>query len=517
MRDRKRNIAFAILGIVIIWAMVVAATQSSQGGNSSPLYSIYRYDSSGTAALRELFEARNIKVSLLERQRMRASDRGVLFQVMPLNWSINQLTHAAEQGEHFEVDTASLIDWVAQGNTVVQLTRSNTGLVQALDSGRAAQLAVVATQPAPATQPGINPNIAAALQHFTPNIMMPDESLIDLEQKENRSQFSDQVHQRGTWIEPSAEPGKPGITLGTLELVGPGADAVVRDKRWRPLCVTDRGVPLAVEQRIGRGRIVVIRAPSPALNRALVWSDNAAILLALAGNGPVLLDEWSHGQARDDSVMGMIYQVGLWPVLAQAIAALLLYVWSTLGYRRIDPAQTARRPSSRDQIRTLGFLYSRSLRPGNAATRVHTEVLSRVAGAARCSPSQVQARLASSNPEAAQKLARILADVAFAAQTEGPTCLRCGYSLAGSTSAQCPDCGAMIPDKTRKLIAETPVDVLTRAPAEDAPKPRGVFGVFHKVTGAAPRPSQLIDDILIRALTASHQLALEITRDRRNS
>jgi hypothetical protein len=282
------------------------------------------------------------------------------------------------------------------------------------------------------------------------------------------------------------------------------------------MCVTSNGTPLAFERHFGRGRIIAIRSPTPALNGALAWSDNAAIMLSLAGDGPVLFDEWSHGQPRDDSVMGMIVQVGLWPVLLQAVVALLLYVWSTAGYRRIDPPAVHRRPSSHDQVRTLGYLYGRSLSPGVAASRIYTEVLSRVATAERCSPSQVQARLAASRPEAAQRLQRILADVASAAQTEGPTCAKCGYLLAGSVGEACPDCGAPIPLKTRERIAATPVDVLSRRDTDLQPKAGGVLGLYYKIVGSKPNPSHVVDDILARAITDSHQLALEITRGRRN-
>ena len=530
MRNRNRNIAVGLLLLAIAWAMMYAASQSSQGGKNSPLYSVYRYDPSGTAALREFFIARNIKVSLLERGRLRSSDHGVLFQVMPMNWTKTGIGLNVKWGreESHEVDPASLIDWVAQGNTVVQFTRYESSLIQALDAAQRISRSSATramTQPmifpGSATQPA-GGHLGSLVNKFIPQWDMPPESLLDYEAAENAGKFTDHgTHVRGKWFDKSAKPGehatRAGEAIGTLELIGPGVDELSASSLWRPICVTENGVPLAFEQRFGQGRIVVIRSPTPALNRALAWSDNAAILLSLAGNGPVLFDEWSHNQPRDDSVMGMIYQVGLWPVLAQSVAALLVYVWSTLGYRRIDPPANNRRPSSRDQIRTLGYLYGRSLGPGTASTRVYTEVLSRVASAVRCSPSQVQARLAAVNPAAAQRLTRILADVAQAAQTEGPACLKCGYSLAGATGTDCPDCGTLIPQQTRVRIAATPVDVLSRTSADEKPRSRGIVGLFQKATGSQPHPSHLIDDILIRALTDSHHLALEITRDRRNT
>ena len=64
---------------------------------------------------------------------------------------------------------------------------------------------------------------------------------------------------------------------------------------------------VACEYRIGQGRLVVVGAPTPALNGMIGEAQNLDFLLSLIGKGPVILDDWMHGLGHeaDATVSGL--------------------------------------------------------------------------------------------------------------------------------------------------------------------------------------------------------------------
>ncbi len=94
---------------------------------------------------------------------------------------------------------------------------------------------------------------------------------------------------------------------------------------------------LAVEIKVGQGRIVAIADPTMASNGALRRSDNAVWLVSLVagwGNGRVLFDEYHHGFGAKRSAASLAWAFSKTPwgwCLWQIVAAGLLY---TFVYRR---------------------------------------------------------------------------------------------------------------------------------------------------------------------------------------
>lgn len=116
--------------------------------------------------------------------------------------------------------------------------------------------------------------------------------------------------------------------------------------RWRrsflnadgaKVIATVDNAPVAVEVRVGQGRIVAIADPSMASNSALRRSDNAVWLVGLAaawGTGKVLFDEYHHGfgQKRGAIALTSAFLRTPWGwCFLQLLAAGLLYVFV---YRR---------------------------------------------------------------------------------------------------------------------------------------------------------------------------------------
>ena len=156
---------------------------------------------------------------------------------------------------------------------------------------------------------------------------------------------------------------------------------------------------------VGGGQLVYIASPSPALNAHIAKADNLDFLLSELGEGPVYIDEWSHGLGAPPGVMRVVVDMGLMPFVLQLLFLLAFYVWHTRGYphRELSPSPRAR--STREQIGTLGHLYQHVLRPDEILTRTRREALQRMARVLRTSPdalSSGQAKLSEPDRAAAR-------------------------------------------------------------------------------------------------------------------
>jgi uncharacterized protein DUF4350 len=123
----------------------------------------------------------------------------------------------------------------------------------------------------------------------------------------------------------------------------PGDDVKLR---WRcsfavadgvtPIATADHQT-LAVEIKVGQGRIIAIADPTMASNGALRRSDNAVWLVSLVatwGDGRVLFDEYHHGFGEKRSAASLAWAFSKTPwgwCLWQIAAAGLLYIFA---YRR---------------------------------------------------------------------------------------------------------------------------------------------------------------------------------------
>jgi hypothetical protein len=95
------------------------------------------------------------------------------------------------------------------------------------------------------------------------------------------------------------------------------------------------GLPVAVEQRVGDGTAVLLADASPLQNRLLARADNAALGLALAGDGPVVFAEDAHGYGPASGI-DAIPARWWWAFAGLAVAALL---FALARGRRLGPPE----------------------------------------------------------------------------------------------------------------------------------------------------------------------------------
>jgi hypothetical protein len=437
-----------VIGVALSYQ---SAAFSSRGGNDAPVYSVRRYDSYGTAALRDLLADRGIAVRTLERARLDSDDHGTLIQVLPLGAS-------ALGPMNYHTENQQLADWISQGNTVVQLTRAPTDLMRRFKIE-------------PSTQP----------------IYTDAGTVEDFEQRGDPPEESSAGSELATLNSPVG---------GRLSLWSPMNFSDKQDGGWKPIARLRRkkdGV-VAGELEIGRGKLIVVGAPTPALNGMLADEGNLDFLLGIIGKGPVIIDEWSHGIGHEATIIGFIHEAGLFPVLLQLAFLAILYSWSSMGHHRSDNLMPARQRSSIEQVETLGFLYSRSLGEDVTFNRINSEVNRRLAEAFRCAPGEVNARLATLKPNLRGMADSIAQRLAQIRPEHGPRCLGCGYDLSMNETGQCPECGATIPIELRQRIRD--------AGSENLPGPK--------------RARLRLDRAMADVLSLSYQLAQEVQRERRS-
>lgn len=352
MRKRIASIALGLFLLGGVWAFYQLAENASRGGESAPLFSIHRYDPYGTAALREFFESRGIPVRVLKRPRIKVGERGVLIQVLAAKIDLGKDSLGKSNSER-TLHTADLLKWISEGNTVVQFTRGQTALMDTL---------------------GVRSVMTAGV--WTSKV---------LETQQRQGKFPSELTvqpQPVRWLSGSStilgsEP------LGGLSLRQPSSFFVVSDL-WHPLARAS-GVVAGVYS-IGKGRAIFVGAPTPALNGELGTGGNLDFIVRLVGAEPVIIDEWSHGFGHSDTIIGLIKNAGLWPIILQILFVVILYSWSTYGHQRADEPAITRRRSVAEQVETLGHLYGQALSLDETRRRVHDEVISRVAKALRCTP-----------------------------------------------------------------------------------------------------------------------------------
>ncbi|MFA7236383.1 MAG: DUF4350 domain-containing protein, partial [Phycisphaeraceae bacterium] len=354
------TLAAAALGI---WAFYQTAYVASRGGETAPLYSTRRYDPYGSAALDQLLRERRIPVRELQRPRLQPTDRGTLIQI--LHTPPREKSHGDDLAQRMPLP--ALLDWIAAGNTLICCTRHDNPL-----------LARLSLHPVTPTDPSDKSD------EF-------DSPADDIESAQAAGLSPDKlawpaIHAR--WTSASSDDPVRFITLRQ-----PLEFDIEKSPDWKPLAFAGRRV-VAAERRYHAGRVIVIGAPTIALNHSLDDADNLDVMLDLVGQGPVIFDDWSHGIGLTGSVIEILAQFGLVPVILQCILLVVVYHWSTRGH---PPAHADASPRSRaavEEIATLGRLYQQGLSPEQTAARVADIMLHRVAQHLRCAPADVPQRLA---------------------------------------------------------------------------------------------------------------------------
>ena len=234
----------------------------------------------------------------------------------------------------------SMVDWISRGNTVIQLARSSTEMLEFL-------------KVKPTTQPA-------------------------------QSEFKTLRDFENTGGDPGDTPASVTLANSTqpdgpqLMLWSPMRFTDQPEIAWKPLArlTTGKHQVVAGEVAIGKGKLIIVGAPTPALNGTIQEAGNLDFLLGVIGNNPVILDEWSHGIGHERTVVSFLHDVGLLPLLFQVALVAGLYVWSTSGYGKPIDAAVKRHRSSVEQIESLwislqpiaGILrHIRACEPGSAA------------------------------------------------------------------------------------------------------------------------------------------------------
>ncbi len=247
--------------------------------------------------------------------------------------------------------------------------------------------------------------------------------------------------------------------------------------QWQPLAMVDGSQEwVAAVRPFGKGRIIIVGSQTPILNHALDSRVNLEFILSLIAppdklsTTQVIFDEWSHGLGHEGTVIGFIHQIGLLPALFQLFFFVALYVWATSGFHPPDPRVIKRRRSATEQIDTLGYLYSQSMKTPVAFEKVHAEVRRRIATVLHCSPAAIEATLGHVSPDVAAKVRAILATLNEVGRGPGPLCPSCGYDLTRNTSGKCPECGAVIHWSLKDRIQE--IEPLADIPQREAKRPK---------------------------------------------
>lgn len=476
MRTQTKRIAIVILLLAGLWGLYQFANFSSRGSEGSPIYSSLRLDPYGTAAMVDLLRERGHAVRLVHRPRLEPGDRGTLIQVLP----------ASSKGENapaMQID--ALMEWIGEGNTVVQFTRGETALMRRCNLATPKADGEHADQ----QQAGISLVETHELAGKPP------------EKSPGETAFA-------TWSKEASEM-LPGVrSTPPLVLQQPRFFNVEHGPAWRTIARWNAS-PVAGEFKVGKGRVIFVGAPTAVTNFGLAQGGNLPFLLALLGDQPVLVDEWSHGQGNAGTVIGMLVALGLMPAILQIAFVLGLYHWSTRGYRRPDILASPRRRASLEQVETLGHLYHQSLQPPATFDLVLREVLARLSGALRCAPAEIDSHLQRLKPEAAQHGREILEALGALNQAVSPpTCLKCGFNLTGNISGKCPECGTFVPLKTRSRV-----DRIAATPANATPQARAGSPPVRNTPASSARR---FDAEFARVLTLTSEFAKEVARDRRS-
>ncbi|MAE63484.1 MAG: hypothetical protein CMJ18_04360 [Phycisphaeraceae bacterium] len=420
MRDRLPMIVSLVVFVLGGWAFYAMSRVASRGGEQSPLYSVRRHDPFGTAALRELLVARGLDVRTLERSRPAADDAGVLIQVLetPPDWEW--------PGRRSRLQPGPLLDWIRDGNTVIQLAPGRTKLMDRC--GVPAEIA-----PSGSSWSGLEDRMRAGRNPDDPGWYAV------------ASTWSDEGE---AFPGPSARPRRGPVVHAPWTLPGQAQGG------WLPLALIPAGgtsEAVVGAQQVGAGRLIVVTSPSPALNGTLGDGGNLEMLLALVGDGPVLIDEWSHGIGHGGTIVGLIANVGLLPVLLQTALAVLLYAWSNRGSRRASVDPPRRRRAAAEQIVTLGHLYRQVLSSADIAARSRQEARRRAAAALRCPVSMLSERLGSQQDQA--WAAAVRAEIDDDGLLARPLCPQCSYDLTGNETGTCPECGTPVAPALARHVA----------------------------------------------------------------
>lgn len=199
---------------------------------------------------------------------------------------------------------------------------------------------------------------------------------------------------------------------------------IAGEGRWAAangaVVTTRGGEPVVLERPAGRGEVLLVADPSAVQNRLLAEADNAALALALAGDGPLTYLESVHGYGTATGLAVLPAQFR-WGLVLLGLSGLLLIAarWPRLGPP--EPRETALFPPRRAYVDALAATLARSRDRAAVAESVRSaarERLARRAALPRDADADTWARAARAaglTDEEAQALQDVTDDEAIAA------------------------------------------------------------------------------------------------------
>lgn len=379
-------IAFLCL---LIWLLASLAWTTARGGSRMPLYSAYRFDPYGSAALARFLQVSGERVTLLTHPILPTHAAGVLVNITPPYKS--GMLENYSTGKHYN---PPLLRWVAAGNALIDFTQNATGLTEHFHL-RVAGLTW-------SRGPGLHRR--HPLQHKKVGESPPPQRGLWMPMAVPRwitvMKHGESPHKLTRWMKEVRwkhryrAPGKRRKRLGNLQLLAPACFIIPKkDTHWKILAATKTG-PVAIERPLGRGRVILVGSPWPVLNGGIGQAGNLDFLRALVGNKPVILDQWSLGVGHNYTMLDVLRRYGLVPALLELILLVVAYAWSCRGYppSGSGAANTAARASV-EHIAMLGQLYENSLSEPEILERVKNEITHRMAEALRSRPERIAERL----------------------------------------------------------------------------------------------------------------------------
>jgi hypothetical protein len=445
--SKGRFLLVLLAAVVVVAGFVRLSVDAGRGGETMPLYTVQRFDPYGTAALHRLMQRRAERVLTLERPRLSEAmrqlrdGRGTLLQVLSLpdDAALQNMTEWGEVvDDPYRLPTPMLLEWVAQGNTLIQLTRRSTAVMEELG---------VAWDDA--WDDGVDLDMHEAATHL---------------QKQQRAgvvpEELDDWEVRAQAVPLALEGEAVWVTLRS-----PRGFLAEQPAGWEPLLV-DGTQALAGRLPHGEGQVIFVGSPSPVLNHTLDDADNLGWVLGLVGEGTVIFDEWAHGVGHGGTIIETLAHFGLVPLLLQLPVWLRVYRWSAAG-RQAPPAEQAPRArGGREQVDTLGRLLAQAWDRGEVRRRVYDEVVGRFAAALRCRPEEVEGRLRQRGGDAGGRALELLREARALATVERPRCPRCGYELSGIKPTRCPECGRAVPRRIARLMERDSFTAADAGPAD---------------------------------------------------
>ncbi len=377
--------------VVLIWLLASVAWTTSRGGGEVPLYSAYRFDPYGSAALQRFFQASGRKVTLLTRPILPQNAAGVLVNITPPYES--GMLENYSTGKHYD---PRLLRWVAAGNTLIDFTQNSTGLTDHFNIHVLGLVSIERSKKhkgknTPKKKRGEHQRKRRHHRMRMPSIF--PKWLTVMQKGDNPRKLHHWMRTMPWNYYPTANADLTAARRN-IELLAPAYLIIPKkQKQWRVLAKTKSG-PVAIERPLGKGRVILIGSPWPILNGGIGHAGNLDFLRALIGNQPVILDQWSLGIGHNYTILHILRRYGLLPALLELILLFLAYAFSYRGYPSVKwGTSRVMARSSVEHIAMLGRLYESALSEPEICQRVNQEILRRMALALRCRPDQIAEKI----------------------------------------------------------------------------------------------------------------------------